>query len=270
MNARQTVTVISWNLNHWRNDTRRREAAWHHLDEGLAAEVDWDIALLQECQPPDSRDRPTVWQPVRDHDWGTAVTTRHAPLRAVRLEDHSHPGCAVAADVDLGARGTVTAVSLYGLQEYAKKIDGEPYPTRYAVTALHRMLSDLTPLIDHHSRHRNARPLLLGGDLNISTQIDPPDRQRHVEVLERFASLGLEDAWQVSPDSDPATDCTCPWHPTCRHVRTHTHPRSTRPWQLDYIFTNRRFTMRSCRTVVDEDTWHRSDHAPIAATLEFA
>jgi hypothetical protein len=47
-------------------------------------------------------------------------------------------------------------------------------------------------------------PLVLGGDLNVSTQLDPPDRERHRNALERFKTLGLTDAWIVSPDKQVA------------------------------------------------------------------
>ena len=40
----------------------------------------------------------------------------------------------------------------YGRQEHTKEVDGEPYGLKYAITAVHRMLSDLTPLIDQRGR----------------------------------------------------------------------------------------------------------------------
>jgi len=152
-------------------------------------------------------------------------------VRRIDLEDDSHPGCVVAADVTLDRGVRCTAVSMYGRQEYRKQIDGEPYRLRYAVTAVHRMLSDLTPLVDLHGRARVKAALVLGGDLNVSSQIDPPDRRRHREVLDRFAGLGLQDAWEAAPATLRAPDCACA-DETCRHVRTHTHRRSPRPWQL--------------------------------------
>jgi endonuclease/exonuclease/phosphatase family metal-dependent hydrolase len=56
--------------------------------------------------------------------------------------------------------------------------------------------------------------------------------------------------------------------PDCGHVRTHTHNRSQRPWQLDYVFANRALEFTSCRTVIDAHTWERSDHAPVVAELQ--
>ena len=259
------VTVVTWNMNHWQNNQAARQAAWDYLHGPLVDETGWGVALLQECAPPEGSDR-CIWAPIRDHAWGTAVLVRTGAIRRIELEDDSHPGCVVACEVTREDGTTMAVVSLYGLQEYARHIDGEPYRLRYAVTAVHRMLSDLTPLIDQHGRHRTKRPLLLGGDLNISSQIDPPDRRRHIEVLDRCAGLGLEDAWTVSPDSEPAADCVC-LDVDCRHVRTFTHRQSRKPWQLDYVFTNPALQVTSARAIIDDNTWTRSDHAPVAVTV---
>ena len=264
-----TLTVLTWNLNHWRQSAASRAAAWEHLDRVLAEAVDWDVALLQECAVPDTWPHPVLWSGVDTLGWGTAVTARRGTLRPVALEDDSHPGCIVAAELTLdGAVPSVTVASLYGRQEHAKQVDGERYPLSYAVTAVHRMLSDLTPLVDHRSRRQRPSPLVLAGDLNVSTQIGGPDRARHAGTLQRFTDLGLTDGWSVSPDAERAPDCDCPAAPGCGHVRTHRHNRSERPWQLDYVFANRALRFTSCRTVVDDATWELSDHAPVVARLE--
>jgi endonuclease/exonuclease/phosphatase family metal-dependent hydrolase len=260
------VTLVTWNMDHWQGTDDRRAAGWDYLDGRFAERVDWDIALLQECVPPASRER-VLFEPVRNGPWGTAVVTRAADLRGVAVEV-SHPGCLVVGEVVLGERGPLTVVALYGVHESSRFVGGELYDMRYVITTVHRLLSDLNPLIDRHGRHRTKQPLVVGGDLNLSTQIDPPDRDRHRNALERFVTLGLTDAWLVSPDSVPADDCRCGEGPACRHVRTHTHRRSPRPWQLDYVFANPTLRVRSCRTIIDGHTWERSDHAPVVAVLE--
>lgn len=265
MGTGDRLRVVSWNMNHWQNSPAARDAAWDYLYGPLAEKTGWDVALLQECRPRPS-DAGYAWTPVRGLAWGTAVAVRSGTLRRIDLEDDSHPGCVVATAVELDRGVQCTAVSLYGLQEQRKRVDGEHHSLRYAVTAVHRMLSDLTPLIDLHGRQRAKSPLVAGGDLNVSTQIDPPDRRRHREVLDRIAGLGLHDAWEWAPDDQLAPDCVCADEP-CRHVRTHTHRRSTRPWQLDYVFANDAWKIVSVQTVLDDGTWRRSDHAPVAVLL---
>ncbi len=260
------LTLVTWNLNHWRQSAASRADAWEYLAGELAEQVEWDVALLQECTPPPDWPYPILWSELETYGWGTAVTTRNGTLRPVALEDDSHPGCVVAAEVALDGQA-FTLASLYGRQEHTKEVDGEPYGLKYAITAVHRMLSDLTPLIDQRGRRRRPEPLVLAGDLNISTQLSPPDRERHAGLLRRCAELGLTDGWTVSPDAQRAPDCDCVAAPDCGHVRTHTHNRSTRPWQLDYVFANRALEFTSCRTVIDAHTWQRSDHAPVVAEL---
>jgi hypothetical protein len=100
------VTVVSWNMDHWQGTDERRAAGWDYLDGRLAEQVDWDVALLQECVPPASRER-VLFEPVRNGPWGTAVVTRGADLRRVAVEV-SHPGCLVTGEVVLGERGLLT------------------------------------------------------------------------------------------------------------------------------------------------------------------
>ena len=87
-------------------------------------------------------------------------------------------------------------------------------------------------------------------------------------MLERFTSLGLPDAWTVSPDKMPTPDCVCTDAPGCGHVRTHTHRHSAKPWQDDYVVVNRWLRVTSCRTVMDDGSWRPSDHAPMVAIFE--
>jgi hypothetical protein len=105
-------------------------------------------------------------------------------------------------------------------------------------------------------------------------RVDPaglarPDRERHrFNVLDRFTSLGLTDAWTVSPDRCPPTTASarmCRTAGTCAPTRTVAAPKR---WQDDYVFVNRRLRVASCRTVIDDGTWKRSDGAPVAVILK--
>jgi hypothetical protein len=280
--APATLRVVTWNLAHWMKIPPIRAAAWEYLADELATRCDWDVALLQECRPPDDWPHPTIWRPLGALDWGTAITVRSdgpagaESLRAITLEDDSHPGAVVAGRVELaagadGAPRAATLVSVYGTQEPRKLVDEESRALPTPVMALHRILSDLTPLIDREAGSRPPVPLVLAGDLNVSTQVTGArHRRRHAEVLDRIAGLGLTDGWTVSPDAARADDCSCAAAPGCGHVRTHRHRRSSIPWQLDHIFVSRSARFTSCRTVIDERTWELSDHAPVAAILELS
>ena len=73
-NSTEPLRLVTWNLNHWRQqlmpvDTRR--AAWDHLGAGLGA----GVALVQEAVPPLGLDRGrAVYGEIAGHrNWGSAV-----------------------------------------------------------------------------------------------------------------------------------------------------------------------------------------------------
>jgi hypothetical protein len=102
----------------------------------------------------------------------------------------------------------------------------------YAVTTMHRVLSDLTPLLDRDLGKR----LIIGGDFNCSTQRPGRDRDRHRNLFERFATLGLVDLLALTAGTRPAlADCPCS-DELCRHVQTLCQDGSKVPWHNDYLF----------------------------------
>jgi hypothetical protein len=159
----------------------------------------------------------------------------------------------VAARVEVPDEQPLVAVSLYGLID-----DG------YAVTSVHRALSDLTPLMDSSLRHR----VIVGGDLNCSSQLPPPDRARHRNLFERFHTLGLVDLTGLTAASRPPLEnCPCEDEP-CRHVQTWRRKGSA-PYQDDWLFASEELASRVNSVVVhndfDSEAWLHSDHAPIFA-----
>ena len=174
----KTFTITSWNMNHAFRSPALRQRAWAHLD-ALGA----DAALLQEARRPD--DRPEVLcKSIPPRRWGSAIVPYNglalAPIPLVPLcqpreaheLDDSHPGCCMVADATLPDGGSLTLVSIYGLFS-DRTLNGE----RYVPTTVHRILSDLTPILDT-ARNRDRR-VIVGGDLNISPQVPLPDTRHH-------------------------------------------------------------------------------------------
>jgi exonuclease III len=160
--------------------------------------------------------------------------------------EESHPGCVKVADVHRADGSYVaTLISIYG-------IHGDPAlnGVRYVPTTVHRMLSDLTPLLD-----RSRRSVIMGGDLNISPQIGYPDTRHHELVIDRIKAFGL-------------VDCLGRFHDD--YVQTHRHPGSAQPWQDDWIFAGKRLaeSLRSCDADHSEEAWSLSDHCPVTAMFE--
>ncbi len=263
------VRVVSWNMDHWRRrGARQQTAAWEYLES-----LNPDYALLQETVPP-----PGLPADRRVHrkegiegrgKWGSAVVSFAGPIRelvdaqspyskkAKRVSLHrTLAGSLAVAEVGKG----VVLVSAYGTFEEG-----------YTVTTVHKLLSDLTPLLDS----RSTKGVVLAGDLNVSTQWLGPHRPRHRNALERVATLGLFDCLghQIGLQRPPRTrlkDCPCE-NERCLHVRTQRHPNSTVPWQTDYVFVSKSLVprVRACfvKDSGEPDPWQFSDHCPIVLEL---
>jgi exonuclease III len=169
------------------------------------------------------------------------------------------PGSVAIAEVDSAA--PVIVVSAYGLIDRG-----------YADTTVHRILSDLTPLLDE----RRARRMVIAGDLNVTTQWSAKHRSflrgRHKECLSRdrelfarFAALGFHNL-VVRDEEGPLPGCDCTEGAACRHVQTQRHERSAFPWQNDYVFVTS--DILECEPTLelfdDEAAWELSGHCPIA------
>jgi hypothetical protein len=147
--------------------------------------------------------------------WGSAVRSDGFQLREVtnvatpysRHETpivNTIPGSVALAEVTLPGNQSFVAVSLYGA-----------FDNGYSVRTVHKELSDLTPLLDSPLGKR----VVVGGDLNCSTQVDPPHRARHRNLFERFASFGLINLLDLTSDGRARLEnCWCD-DELCRHVR---------------------------------------------------
>ncbi len=129
-------------------------------------------------------------------------------------------------------------------------------PTKgYAIPNLHRMVSDLTGLLNGHIGGR--RNIILGGDLNASTQLDPRQGNRSHELLfARIADFGLEDAHTLSGHEG--------------HVQTLRHRNSMVPWQNDYLFLSTGLAggLKGYQVIDTEDVRKFSDHNIVVIDVE--
>jgi hypothetical protein len=171
---------------------------------------------------------------------------------------------------------------LYGL------IEDEGDARGFAITNLHRMLSDLTPLLvgrvkrpkqpeqpksdspdqseppalseqlEQSKQPSKKRNIILGGDLNASLQCDDTQRGRsHKIFFDRLEDFGLEDVYKVLEMPYPQ--------------QTLRYPRSDRKWQNDYFFVSESLYMykteTKCEIICNEDVKKYSDHNPVLLTL---
>ena len=125
----------------------------------------------------------------------------------------------------------------------------------YVTAALHRILSDLTPLLN---KDKNKRLFVIGGDYNVSTQWDEHYKNRdpaHRIFFERLKNFGL-------------VDCTDKYFG--KHVQTNRHGKSDFPWQNDYIHASKRLAARlfACEVKGDQEVCELSDHNPVITVFE--
>jgi hypothetical protein len=267
------LRVVTWNMDHWRRSHDLREQAWTFLERTLHP----DVALVQEALPV-GRGRSVVFReggirddrvtPCRDLGWGSAVVSYAAALAAIESATgpfsskpvdllRTLPGSVAIADV---TEHSLVVISAYGIIDHG-----------YAESTVHRILSDLTPLIDM----RRGKGIILAGDLNITTQWSAKHRsftrgfyaewlRRDRNLFERFEALGLRNV-VVRPNDNTLKGCECEAGSECRHIQTQRHERSPFPWQNDYVFvTEDLIAQPHTLEVCDhDDAWLLSSHCPI-------
>lgn len=265
-------------MDHWRRSAVQRARAWDYLQN----QVRPDVALLQEAQPSgqspgvvyrgtgiydDRKEKP------KDLGWGSSVVSFGPSIRPIESAVspfganpipvlRTFPGSVAVAEIQ--GPDPLVVVSAYGLIDRG-----------YADCTVHRILSDLTPLIDE----RRARRMVIAGDLNITSQWSSTHRSflkgrhreclaRDLNLLERFKALGFHNV--VVRSDSPLPGCECYAGDSCRHVQTQRHQRSTFPWQNDYVFvTSDILERRPSLEVFDRDeAWELSGHCPVV--IEFA
>jgi endonuclease/exonuclease/phosphatase family metal-dependent hydrolase len=255
--------------------------AWRFLEEVVQP----DVALLQEAGPPpegivnsirrEGGIRDDRLSPPKDRGWGSAVVSWGPSLTAIDETRfpfdprpipllRTFPGSVAIARIDPKEGWPLVVVSAYGVIDQG-----------YADTTVHRILSDLTPLIDR----QRAKRIILGGDLNITTQWSAKHRsflrgfvseclRRDRNLFDRFETLGLRN---VVKGKMALEGCGCEDGSRCEHVRTQWHEKSDFPWQNDYVFVTEDLLPHVSMVRVHDEgpRWELSSHCPIVVELEF-
>jgi exonuclease III len=260
------MTVATWNIDHWKRTPSQRQVAWERLQNS-----DYDIALLQETVPPAGvRRQDVVWHEIgRQRRFGSAVVSLKGwPIEEISTAKScesylafpllgTFPGSVAIARLHPPGLRPVTVVSVYTVIDV------------YATTTLFRQVADLIPLFD--SVHGDR--IVLGGDLNISTQTIGNQWARYKAAFGAIESLGLVDLFRTVNDRPRpiGADCECNLA-DCYHVTTHRNAaRATGPgFHLDYLFASEALAARCNRLRLDDDTaaWQLSDHCPVVAEIE--
>ena len=193
----------------------------------------------------------------------TPVHATTSDIRGTVLPfENSRPGSWTAATVAIPDVGTVACISIYGLLDDV----GDD--------SVHRSLSEMSPIF---SDKRFTGKIILGGDLNISTQLakkrDGDLFKRVQSVFDRIEGYGLADCLALKRVPGRLDDCPCPLGEDCNHTRTKWVGKAGGPpLQMDYLFASRALVngdgLISCNALEPELWKDFSDHAPILATFK--
>ena len=214
----KSLRVATWNMDYWRRrSASAQDGAWDYVDRVLRA----DLLLLLEAREPEGRRVVYGAREIyRGQGWASLVVSEPSAeavqrararqsMRDVDLH-RSFPGCLAIARITLPGGWPPTAISVYGKTE-----DG------YAQTTMHSLLNDLIPLIDESGSRQN-RWIVMGGDLNVSTQLPAPYGRWSRSIFDRIEGFGLVDLAAATVARRPELrieDCSCGEN-DCGHVQT--------------------------------------------------
>ena len=181
----RSVSIGTWNMDHWKRTSQQRKDAWRYLQTESKA----DVMLLQESVAPSDipRNRFVHREIAGRRPWGSsvvafahdleteeidAVRTRYGATRFSMLG--SLPGSVIVARIHVPEVGPITCVSVYGAMDDV-----------YAQTRMFRVIADLIPLFDS----RDGRRVILGGDFNITMQLAPTTRLNCLDTEQSSSAI---------------------------------------------------------------------------------
>ena len=249
--------------------------------------MDADIGLLQEARKP----RPEVashievdpapWQTGgagMKRDWKAAVAKLSNRVDVEWIEaksiaeaepdelNISRPGTLAAAIVSPRDGGEpFIACSMYAAWERMRRPAAKEWI--WADGSAHRIVSDLSRLLGHKSRHR----IVAAGDLNIlyghGEHGNDYNRARYASVFERMEAIGLPFRGPQYPDGRQAEPWPDELPRDSLNVPTYHHSRqtpATATRQLDFVFASRGMGRSvETRALNGVGEWGPSDHCRI-------
>jgi len=240
------IKIVTWNMAYWSHKNLLSEVWDYFLNE-----IDAEFYFFQEArQPKKIQDdiEHLVWNEIGgNRPWGSGIYSKKGNLNEELIKTDFKGAFSIANTFIEDKKSTL--ISLYGLIESSGPTKG------YAITNLHKMLSDLTCIFNGHIDGK--RSIVLGGDLNASIQLDPTQKNNsHKIFFDRLEDFNLDDCFKLSNKEFP--------------VQTLRHPKSKIKWQNDYFFISKKISKKllNCEIIDDDRIRKYSDHNPVIITLE--
>ncbi|MBU1198882.1 MAG: hypothetical protein KKF46_06125 [Nanoarchaeota archaeon] len=239
------IKIATWNMAYW-SHKKLLEEAWNYF----LNEIDADFYFFQEARPSKKiQDDKThiVWNEIGgNRPWGSGIYSKRFELSEECIKTE-FKGVFTIANTKIEDK-RVSLISLYGLMESNGATKG------YAITNLHRLLSDLTGIFNGHVNGK--RNIILGGDLNASVQLDPIQKNNsHRIFFNRLEDFNLNDCFKLTNKEFP--------------IQTLRHPKSKVKWQNDYFFISKSLSKKliNCEILDNDNIRKFSDHNPVIITL---
>jgi exodeoxyribonuclease-3 len=240
------IKIVTWNMAYWSHKNLLSEVWDYFLNE-----IDADFYFFQEARPSkkirDDKEH-LVWNAIGgNRPWGSGIYSRKDKLNEEIIKTEFKGVFSIANTIIEDKK--LTLISLYGLMESNGPTKG------YAITNLHKMLSDLTCIFNGHIDGK--RSIVLGGDLNASIQWDQMQKNNsHKIFFDRLEDFNLNDCFKLSNKEFS--------------VQTLRHPNSKINWQNDYFFISKKLSKKilNCEIIDNDKNRKYSDHNPVIITLE--
>jgi len=235
------IKIVTWNMAYWSHKNLLEEA-WNYFLNDIEA----DFYFFQEARPSkkiqDDKNH-LVWHEIGgNRPWGSGIYSKKYELCEENIKTEFKGAFSIANTKIEDTK--LTLISLYGLMT-----------DTYSITNLHKMLSDLTYLLNGNINGK--RNIILGGDLNASVQLDPMQKNNsHKIFFDRLEDFNLNDCFKLTNKKFP--------------VQTLRHPNSKLKWQDDYFFISKSLSKKliNCEIIDNDKVRKYSDHNPVVITLD--
>lgn len=216
----------------------------------LVADLDADLAVIQECE------NPTLAQDATYREWATGHTWV-GPTKNKGLGVFPRPGLRV----------TPVGLDLGRLELFLPcLVDGE-WPllatwTRQANSPTFGYIGQLWKLLQAHSAFLKHPGAMVVGDLNSNARWDVWDRWwNHSDVVRELATLGLQSAYHAHHAALQGGEQA----PTFYLQRN-----LAKPYHIDYAFAGQQWVVKRVEVGSPEQWLQYSDHMPVVVGLERA
>lgn len=246
------MKIVSWNI-------ACRDKTFQYVKENR---LNADLYLLQEVKKPKLPNNSRfIFVQIDQSDgekrsFGNCILSFNSSIKKIKIKT-IHVGSLLASEFITSSNLKLAVINLYGiLTEYGKG-------RKFVAPNIHRMLSDLTPLLIGASKEK-YKHIVLAGDFNNDRRMDTAKGLYWKKGMKTTKVLfdRIEDFL--------LTDCIKKKYPNYVRTFKNRSGRDTIPWQLDHMFASNSVydKLKNIEIIENDETRKLSDHYPIVAEFD--